>query len=142
MLNAVSVPYIFLVFYRHIPKYLLPRGMQVANLNRKRKRRKNRKGNQRRLTKDPLKSFNDGDVNLDGIEGGDDNDMVDFDEDIEHDEKKRRREETDKKTILNTRDGTGKSTAGRNAWKEKHRKGKFSKKTRMADRKNKDPLGL
>ena len=114
----------------------------MANLNRKRKRRKNRKSNQRRSAKDPLQSFNDGDVNLDGLEGGDDNGMFDFDEGIERDEKKQKREETDKKTLLGTRDGTGKSTAGRNAWKEKHKKGKFSKKTRLADRKNKDPLGL
>ena len=140
-LNSVFVSF-FLLFDRHIPKYLLPRGMQVANLNRKRKRRKNRKSNQRRSAKDPLQSFNDGDVNLDGLEGGDDNDMFDFDEGIERDEKKQKREETDKKTLLGTRDGTGKSTAGRNAWKEKHKKGKFSKKTRLADRKNKDPLGL
>lgn len=123
---------------KHIPKYLLPRGMQVANLNRKRKRRKNRKGNDRRSAKDPLQSFNDGDVNLDGLEG-DDDDMPQFGE---RDDKKQKREESVKKTLLNTRDGTGKSTSGRNAWKEKHRKGKFSKKTRMADRKNKDPLGL
>jgi len=127
---------------KHIPKYLLPRGMQVANLNRKRKRRKGRKGNQRRSAKDPLQSFNDGDVNLDGLEGDDDYDMVDFGEDMESSEKKQRREEAEKKTLLSTRDGTGKSTAGRNAWKEKHRKGKFSKKTRLSDRKNKDPLGL
>ena len=132
------ISYFFHVFIRHIPKYLLPRGMQVANLNRKRKRRKNRKGNDRRSAKDPLQSFNDGDVNLDGLEG-DDDDMPQFGE---RDDKKQKREESVKKTLLNTRDGTGKSTSGRNAWKEKHRKGKFSKKTRMADRKNKDPLGL
>ncbi len=125
---------------KHIPKYLLPRGMQVANLNRKRKRRKARgKGNQRRSAKDPLQSF-DGDVNLDGLEGGDDDyDMVDFGEE---DDNKKQKLETEKKTLLSTRDGTGKSTAGRNAWKEKHRKGKFSKKTRLSDRKKKDPLGL
>eukprot|EP00533_Pseudo-nitzschia_delicatissima_P007968 CAMPEP_0116087674 /NCGR_PEP_ID=MMETSP0327-20121206/5483_1 /TAXON_ID=44447 /ORGANISM="Pseudo-nitzschia delicatissima, Strain B596" /LENGTH=678 /DNA_ID=CAMNT_0003578745 /DNA_START=79 /DNA_END=2115 /DNA_ORIENTATION=- len=125
---------------KHIPKYLLPRGMQVANLNRKRKRRKARgKGNQRRSAKDPLQSF-DGDVNLDGLEGGDDDyDMVDFGEEGDN---KKQKLETEKKTLLSTRDGTGKSTAGRNAWKEKHRKGKFSKKTRLSDRKKKDPLGL
>ena len=113
----------------------------MANLNRKRKRRKKRNGSQRRSTKDPLLSFEDGDVNLDGLEG-DDEEMPVFGEgDTEHDQKRQKGEE-EKKTVLNTRDGTGKSTAGRNAWKEKHRKGKFSKKTRLADRKNKDPLGL
>lgn len=116
----------------------------MANLNRKRKRRKAKgKGNQRRSAKDPLQSFSDGDVNLDGLEGGDDDyDMVDFGEGIEGDGKKQKRGETEKKTLLNTRDGTGKSTAGRNSWKEKHRKGKFSKKTRLSDRKTKDPLGI
>jgi len=126
---------------KHIPKYLLPRGMQVANLNRKRKRRKPRKGNERRSTKDPLQSFNDGDVNLDGL-GDDDDDMPNFGGADERNEKKQKREEIEKKTLLNTSDGTGKSTSGRNAWKEKHKRGKFSKKTRMADRKNKDPLGI
>jgi len=126
---------------KHIPKYLLPRGMHVANLNRKRKRKKNRNGKQRQSANDPLQSFNDGDVNLDGLKG-DDEDMPEFGEGNERDGKKQKRDETEKKTLLNTRDGTGKSTAGRQAWKEKHRKGKFSKKTRMADRKNKDPLGL
>lgn len=127
---------------KHIPKYLLPRGMQVANLNRKRKRKRARKGNQRRSAKDPLQSF-DGDVNLDGLEGGDDDyEMDDFGDAMESDGKKPKRQEAEKKTLLSTRDGTGKSTAGRNAWKEKHRKGKFSKKTRLSDRKNKDPLGL
>jgi hypothetical protein len=131
----------FPFFNRHIPKYLLPRGMHVANLNRKRKRRKNRTSKQSRSAKDPLQSFNDGDVNLDGLDG-DDDDMPDFGEGNERDEKKQKRDDAANKTLLNTRDGTGKSTSGRNAWKEKHRKGKFSKKTRLADRKNKDPLGM
>mmetsp|Transcript_15919 Transcript_15919/g.36710 ORF Transcript_15919/g.36710 Transcript_15919/m.36710 type:complete len:679 (-) Transcript_15919:287-2323(-) len=125
---------------KHIPKYLLPRGMQVADLNRKRKRKKTRGEKMRRSTKDPLQSFSDGDVNLDGLDG-DDMDLVDFGED-EGTEKKQKREDPVSKTLMHTRDGTGKSTAGRNAWKEKHRKGKFSKKTRLSDRKNKDPLGI
>uniref|UniRef100_A0A7S4ABF3 RNA helicase n=2 Tax=Pseudo-nitzschia australis TaxID=44445 RepID=A0A7S4ABF3_9STRA len=125
---------------KHIPKYLLPRGMQVADLNRKRKKRKNRGGKQRRSAKDPLQSFSDGDVNLDGL--GDDVELPDLGEGDERSEKKQKREEIEKKTLLSTKDGTGKSTSGRNAWKEKHKKGKFSKKTRLADRKNKDPLGI
>eukprot|EP00536_Pseudo-nitzschia_multiseries_P008182 jgi/Psemu1/319321/estExt_fgenesh1_pm.C_2030018 len=124
---------------KHVPKYLLPRGMQVADLNRKRKRKKN-KAKQRRGAKDPLQSFSDGDVNLDGLEG-DDMDLAGLGED-EPTDKKQKREETEKKTLMNTKDGTGKSTSGRNAWKEKHKKGKFSKKTRLSDRKNKDPLGI
>jgi ATP-dependent RNA helicase DDX56/DBP9 len=116
---------------KHVPKYLLPRGMQVADLNRKRKRRKNRNTKQGRSDKDPLQSFSDGDVNLDGLGGDDDDDtseMPDFSQGEE------------KKTYTSNEIGEGSS--GRNAWKEKHRKGKFSKKTRMADRKNKDPLGM
>jgi hypothetical protein len=123
--------------------------MQVADLNRKRKRKKVKKGanNQRRSEKDPLQSFNDGDVNLDGLEGDDDVDedeMPDFGPGDEgRDAKKQKREEsTDKKIFANTKDGTGKSTAGRNAWKEKHRKGRFSGKKRMSERRSKDPLGI
>lgn len=112
--------------------------MHVADLNRKRKRRKNRAQRQRSSAKDPLQSFNDGDVNLDGLGGDDEEDMPDFGSD----QKKQKREEPEKKTLLTTKDGAGKSTAGRNAWKEKHKKGKFSKKARLSDRKHKDPLGI
>ena len=40
---------------RHVPKYILPRGMQVADLNRKRKRRRNkhRSDGMRRTDNDP-----------------------------------------------------------------------------------------
>mmetsp|Transcript_8291 Transcript_8291/g.9650 ORF Transcript_8291/g.9650 Transcript_8291/m.9650 type:complete len:692 (+) Transcript_8291:120-2195(+) len=133
---------------KHVPKYLLPRGMQVADLNRKRKRRKNRKSNQSRSNKDPLQSFNDGDVNLDGLEGDDDdndNEMPNFSQGDEDRNGKRQKLEdlsVEKKIFSSTGDGIGNSTAGRNSWKEKHRKGKFSKKTRLVDRKNKDPLGM
>lgn len=126
---------------KHIPKYLLPRGMHVVNLNRKRKRRKGKNDSQRRLVKDPLQSFDDGGVNLDDL-GGDDSDICDFERNTNGNEKRQKQGENKRQTLLNTRDGTGQSTAGRNAWKERHRKGKFSKKTRMADRKRKDPLGL
>lgn len=133
---------------KHVPKYLLPRGMQVADLNRKRKRKKNKKGNdgQRRSDNDPLQSFNDGDVNLDGLGGGDDEDdedMPDFSQgDEEKGSKKQKVDESEKKIFTNTKDGTGKSTAGRTAWKEKHRKGKFSSKKRKSEKKVKQPLGI
>jgi hypothetical protein len=133
---------------RHVPKYLLPRGMQVADLNRKRKRRKIRKSAnlQRHLEKDPLHSFHDGDIDLNGLEGDDANDigaedMPDFEP--EKDAKRQKRDDPkEKKIFANTRDGTGNSTSGRNAWKEKHRKGKFSGKKRKSERKHKDPLGI
>ncbi|KAL3896854.1 MAG: hypothetical protein SGARI_007060, partial [Bacillariaceae sp.] len=101
-------------------------------------------------SKDPLQSFEGGDVNLDGL-GGDDEGM-DHDEEEMPDfgpggdersaKRQKRNDPSEKKIFANTRDGTGKSTSGRNAWKEKHRKGKFSGKKRMSDRRNKDPLGL
>ena len=120
--------------------------MQVADLNRKRKRKKIRKSSGSRSEKDPLQSFSDGNVNLDGLEGDDvdDEEMPDFGPgDGERDAKRQKRDgPTDRKIFASTRDGTGKSTAGRNAWKEKHRKGKFSGKKRMSERRKKDPLGI
>eukprot|EP00539_Tryblionella_compressa_P011683 CAMPEP_0178810630 /NCGR_PEP_ID=MMETSP0745-20121128/18792_1 /TAXON_ID=913974 /ORGANISM="Nitzschia punctata, Strain CCMP561" /LENGTH=694 /DNA_ID=CAMNT_0020471163 /DNA_START=77 /DNA_END=2161 /DNA_ORIENTATION=- len=127
---------------KHVPKYLLPRGMQVADLNRKRKRRKPRKNGSdlRRSEKDPLQSFNDGDVNLDGLDGDDvdDEEMPDFSPGGEEPQAKRQKVDDPmaKKIFANTRDGTGKSTAGRNAWKEKHRKGRFSGKKRKSGRRS------
>merc|ERR1712176_716149 len=99
----------------------------------KRKRRKNRNGCQRHSSKDPLQSFDDENVNLDDLEG-DDCDLSGCKRNTNCDVKRQKQGENEKETLLNTRDGTGQSTAGRNAWKEKHRKGKFSKKTRMANR--------
>ena len=121
--------------------------MEVANLNKKRKRKKNKNGlsGQRRSDNDPLQSFNDGDVNLDGLEGDDDDgdDMPDFSQgDEERDGKKQKRDDGEKKMFMNTRDGVGKSTAGRQAWKEKHRKGEFSGKKRKSEKKFKAPMGI
>lgn len=125
---------------KHVPKYLLPRGMAVADLNRKRKRKKNRTkgtGGQRRSDNDPLQSFNDGDVNLDGLEDDDEEDMPDFSQgDAEKPAKKKQKmDDTERKIFANTKDGTGMSTSGRNAWKERHRKGKFGK--RKSEKKHK-----
>jgi len=151
---------------KHVPKYLLPRGMQVANLNkrRKKKRKKNARSNNnssnigaRRSDNDPLQNF-DGDVNLDGVQGAvddddDDDAFAEFLDDGESgsggpNQKKQRTDggsgggEEEKKIFTNTRDGTGRSASGRTAWKEKHRKGKFSGKKRLAERKHKQPLGI
>lgn len=118
--------------------------MQVANLNRKRKRRKAKKGTggQRRSDNDPLQSFNDGDVNLEGLDG-DDDEMPDFSQqDVERDSKRQKPGDGEKKIFTSTKDGTGRSTAGRNSWKEKHRKGKFSGKKRKSEKKHKQPLGI
>jgi ATP-dependent RNA helicase DDX56/DBP9 len=132
---------------KHIPKYLLPKGMQVANLNRKRKRKKTRNGTggARRSDNDPLQSF-DGNTNLDGVEGDGDTGEDPFAEFMETDgddqEKDAKKPKTEEKIYTNTKDGTGRSTAGRNAWKEKHKKGAFSGKKRLAEKKYKSPLGI
>lgn len=127
---------------KHVPKYLLPRGMQVVNLNKKRKKKRIRRMiDYRQAKNDPLKDF-DGDVNLDGVAGDDvDESMSEFFED-DSGEPEPKRQKQDPKIFNNTRDGTGKSTAGRNTWKERHRKGQFSSKKRMKDRKYKEPLGI
>ena len=144
---------------KHVPKYLLPRGMQVANLNRRRKKRKHKRGRQntgeRRSDNDPLQNF-DGDANLDGVRGAEDDehddafaefmDNGDDDDDGASSPSKRQRTaaagDEEQRIFTSTRDGTGRSTSGRTAWKEKHRKGKFSGKKRLAERKHKQPLGI
>jgi hypothetical protein len=121
--------------FRHVPKYMLPRGMQVADLNRKRKRKrnKNRRDGRRRMDNDPLQTY-DGEVNLDSVEGegGEGDEFADFFDEGEG-ESEKKGENTVEKVLFNTRDGTGRSTSGRSAWKEKHRKGKFSGKRRKSE---------
>jgi hypothetical protein len=113
--------------------------MQVADLNRKRKRRrsKNRSDGRRRTDNDPLQSSDGDGVNLDSVEGesgggGDDGDeFAEFFDDGEQGQKKN--EDAAEKVLFNAKDGTGRSTSGRSAWKEKHRKGKFSGKRRKSE---------
>lgn len=122
----------------------------MANLNRKRKRKKIRKGagSLSRSDNDPLQSFNDGEVNLEGLDSvenaeSDEDDMPDFYQESQNESKRQKYDGNGtRKLFANTRDGTGKSTAGRNTWKEKHRKGKYSGKKSKAERKMKDPLGI
>lgn len=125
---------------KHVPNYLLPKGMHVANLNRKRKRKKRKL--QDRSSKDPLKSF-EADVNLDGVAGIEDDEEDEGDEALAmNDGRSSKPIQSETRVFANTHDGTGKSTAGRMAWKERHRKGKFSNKKRKSERKHKDPLGI
>ena len=133
-----------LLFFRHVPKYLLPRGMQVADLNRRRKRKRNKSGtgNSRRTDNDPLQSFDGGDVNLEGVSGSDDAEMPVFTPEEEVNSKRQKRDEDGDKKIVTSAQDTGKSNAGRNAWKEKHKKGKFSGKKRKSERKIRQPLGI
>jgi len=116
---------------------MLPRGMQVADLNRKRKRKrnKNRRDGRRRTDNDPLQTYDGSDVNLDSVEGGggEDEEFAEFFDDGEGEGRKKSADNPEEKVLFNTRDGTGRSTSGRSAWKEKHRKGKFSGKRRKSE---------
>lgn len=131
----------------HVPKYLLPRGMQVASVSKKRKKRrvKGSCDGQVSSSKDPLQSFT-GDATLDGVEGDDEEDpltaefMDDGMDEDDRENKKTKQEEP--KIFANTRDGTGHSTARRQAWKRKHSKGAFSSKPRKSGRKPRAPLGI
>ena len=136
---------------KHVPKYLLPRGMQVAKLNRKRKKKKTRVHG-RREDNDPLRSFDGaaGDVDLGGVAGNDDEEDEDGleeffndgdDEEPEPTVKKQKTGEPVSKVYLSSREA-GKSTAGRNKWKERHKKGKFSGKKRSSERKKRQALGI
>eukprot|EP00978_Attheya_sp_CCMP212_P034276 scaffold142715_cov58-Attheya_sp.AAC.7 len=116
---------------------MLPRGMSVTEPG-KRKKRKRPKTNRvagRRTDNDPLQSF-EGDVNLDGVAAGEEKETAnnfeeffetDGDDADDGDDKKPKRT-ADGKIFMDTSDGTGRSTAGRNSWKEKRSRGKFSKK--------------
>ncbi len=112
---------------KHVPKYLLPRGMQVAETRkRKRRRRNGNKRGLRRTDNDPLQSCDGEDVNLDGVaadESGynsNDNDDDSFDDPLCRGE--------DNEVDNEGGTGTGRSTSGRLAWQQKHKRGKFSKK--------------
>lgn len=117
---------------KHVPNYLLPRGMQVADMKRRKKRK--RKGDRRglrRMDNDPLQSYDGENVNLDGIaennttdgpdvgneEDGDFEDPLGID-DAENDDQ--------------AGDGHGRSTSGRVKWQQKHGRGKFSKKRKQS----------
>ena len=134
---------------RHVPKYLLPRGMQVAKLNKKRKKKKARIHG-RREDNDPLRAFDGamGDAGSARQDGEDDDLAGFFDDDVGDDDdnavsrKRAKGEETESKLYASTQDGTGKSTAGRQQWKERHKKGKFSGKKRKSEKKRRDPLGI
>ncbi|KAL7563425.1 hypothetical protein ACA910_016521 [Epithemia clementina (nom. ined.)] len=120
----------------HVPRYLLPQGMQVAKLKKRKKRRISRNSMDRssKDSKDPLKSFDaaigaaqtDGDG--EGAKEGDDpfaEFMEDDDEEDEND-KKKTKVDNDPRIFSNAKDAAGHSTAGRNKWKQRHKKGQFS----------------
>ena len=132
----------------HVPRYMLPRGMQVdENVSRKRRKKKTRSqriaaaNRARNKSNDPLQNF-DGDVNMDGLVGDDEDgagvgedgqggldDSKFFNEDEGDDDNEDDMKEGKNQAFLDMHDdGYGKSTAGRNSWKQKHGKGKFNRK--------------
>merc|ERR1711957_361280 len=127
---------------KHVPKYMLPRGMEVnENVGRKKRKKKTRSQrmtkarSERNKANDPLQSF-DGDVNMEGLLAAD----ADEGEDSKVDEDKffEGGEDADDEEIIKKAknqaylddagdDGFGNSISGRNAWKLKHSKGKFNR---------------
>ena len=129
---------------KHIPKYMLPRGMQVdENVSRKRRKKKTQtqkhasNSRARNKANDPLQNF-DGDVKMEGLLADDDDgeggDEGAFDEEKffhvadDEDDNKTIKKAKNQSFLDNMTDGFGKSTSGRNAWKQKHNKGKFNLK--------------
>ena len=102
--------------------------MKVAQMKKKRRRKNYISNNNRRnasanKTNDPLHSYDTsipddfmGTAGEDGFFGEGDPSQNNVD---------------DNKMFMSTHDGTGRSTSGRKSWKEKHRKGKYSKKSQM-----------
>ena len=129
---------------KHVPKYMLPRGMEVADVSRKKRKKKTRSqriaSRARNKDNDPLQNF-DGDVNMDGLIGDDEDGEEEVEEDkffdgVDDDDAEVSKQ-VKNQTFLDMEDeGYGKSTAGRNAWKMKHGKGKFNKK-RMQEKHDK-----
>lgn len=133
---------------KHVPKYLLPRGMQVANTNKRRKKRKvkdrTNAAGMRRTDNDPLQSYNTDIVDLDGVKestGDDENGMAsshdyqDFFQNPVGDDGSHDGEDDMEASDINQKinigevyDDTGRSTSGRKSWQQKHGRGKFSKK--------------
>jgi len=126
---------------KNVPKYLLPRGMQVAaTRKRKRRRIRNRGGaaqGERRKDNDPLQSYEGGDIDLDGVAdeevGGDSTTVDGFDDPLgeadEGDDSNAKKKKDVSKMVLNTDDDAlGTSSSGRDAWKQRHGKGKYNRK--------------
>jgi hypothetical protein len=129
---------------KHVPKYMLPRGMEVAaDVSRKKRKKKTRSqrmaSRARNKANDPLQNF-DGEVNMDGLGGSDDEgEQVEDDkyfDGVDDDDVEVSKEAKNRAFLDMEDEGYGKSTAGRNAWKMKHGKGKFNKK-RMQEKHDK-----
>ena len=140
---------------KHVPTYMLPRGMRPAPTQRRKKRKIRGPGYSTKA--DPLRSYEGGEVNLDGVTGDGDEvsgSMVDgptsadaeyFDDDdggadelnsSKNHKGSSREEGSLGKMFMDASDGTGKSTSGRNAWKAKRGRGKFSAKYKREEAKH------
>lgn len=130
---------------KHVPTYMLPRGMEVSeSVSRKRRKKKTRsqriaaRSRERNKANDPLQNF-DGDVNMEGLAGDDGGDgggeeedkFFDGIEDDGEDEKAAKNQAYLDMHDDEGGDGYGKSTAGRQKWKQKHGKGKFNRKVQQ-----------
>eukprot|EP00543_Licmophora_paradoxa_P005771 CAMPEP_0202450544 /NCGR_PEP_ID=MMETSP1360-20130828/9138_1 /ASSEMBLY_ACC=CAM_ASM_000848 /TAXON_ID=515479 /ORGANISM="Licmophora paradoxa, Strain CCMP2313" /LENGTH=477 /DNA_ID=CAMNT_0049068855 /DNA_START=111 /DNA_END=1541 /DNA_ORIENTATION=+ len=129
---------------KHVPKYMLPRGMRVADLQKRRKKRKikNKTNNtaigERRKDNDPLQAYEQADGGAGA--GGAAQDFEEFFNDgsgaaADEDEGEKNKNKAEALIFTSTKDGTGKSTAGRNVWKERHKKGKFGNQKKKSDSK-------
>ena len=118
--------------------------MQVANqTKRKRRRRNNNNRGLRRTDNDPLQSFDGNNVNLDnvvdedtvgaGVAGGSNEEVSTFDDPLAGEG------EDEEDNNSNMGNVTNRSTAGRNKWQEKHKRGKYSKRNQ---KKQKAQLGF
>ena len=125
--------------------------MQAADLKRKKKRKRtsrtkgssdnqNKSVSERRKDNDPLQSFQ-GELDDLGIE--EENGEEEFEDPLVEEINATTAETSPTngstnttlgKAVLSTRDGTGRSTSGRNAWKEKRRKGKFSQRSKQKNK--------
>lgn len=114
---------------KHVPNYLLPRGMQVADMKRRKKRK--RKGDRRGLRRtdnDPLQSYDGENVNLDSVAESDAHGLEKTSDDDEFDDPLG----TDEGVDDDQGDGNGRSTSGRAKWQQKHNRGKFSKRRKQS----------
>mmetsp|Transcript_4409 Transcript_4409/g.9449 ORF Transcript_4409/g.9449 Transcript_4409/m.9449 type:complete len:679 (-) Transcript_4409:66-2102(-) len=125
----------------NVPTYLLPHGMQVAKLNKKKRKRARKQLEPNRTEKDPLKKF-DAVVESKGDEsdGGEDPFAEFMEDDVPEQDTKKQKVDEDPRIYANAQDGTGKSTAGRNKWKQRHKKGKYS--VRKTSTKRRAALGI
>ena len=114
----------------HVPKYLLPQGMQVAKLRKKKRKNVRKKVDRASMdAKDPLKSFDNAIGSSEGDGGEGDDPFAEFMEDEEEENaesSKKQKVDKDPRIYANTKQG--RSTAGRNKWKQRHKKGEFSMK--------------